>query len=233
VPFSPVKRLKVAEQIVSAIRGAIVKGQYEEGDSLPSERELATQFGVNRSSIREALLRLEAWGLVHIRQGGATRVRNVFYSAGVHILPYLIAPDGRIDAPLLADILSVRGMFLAWTAEQAALRASAQDVATLRSVVDQLGASESPTVAQQLDFDFFERLVKVSGNRVLTLFTNSLREIYLENSKTLLFLYQALPFDISMHRETVDAIERGDSDTAAAAMKQYAKIARLRGGTPQ
>ncbi|MCH9680221.1 MAG: GntR family transcriptional regulator [Deltaproteobacteria bacterium] len=218
--FERVKRLKVAEQVVGAIRGAIVRGQYQAGDTLPSERVLATQFGVNRSSVREALLRLEAWGLVHIKQGGATRVRDVFYSAGLHILPYLVAPDDRIDDKLLADVLAVRVMFLAWTAEHAATHATPDDVEQLRQTVAALDDATDAQTLQRLDFEFFEHLVAAGRNRVLTLFTNALREIYDVNREHMAFLYRE-SFDASHHRSAVDAIADGDGAAAARAMRAY------------
>jgi GntR family transcriptional repressor for pyruvate dehydrogenase complex len=218
--FERVKRLKVAEQVVGAIREAIVRGDYQEGDSLPSERELATQFGVNRSSVREAMLRLETWGLVRIKQGGATRVRNLLKGAGLQILPYLLAPGDQIDDALLDDILSVRVMFLAWTAERAAAAATPQDIKELEARVDQmLGVSDIERL-QTLDFAFFERMVQAGNNRVLALFTDVLHEIYGHNGEHLLFLY-AVPFDVSDHQRAVEAIAAGDQANAAAAMRAY------------
>ena len=219
--FERVRKLKVAEQVVGAIRDAIIRGHYKEGDPLPSERELASQFGVNRSSIREAMLRLETWGLVHIRQGGATRVRDALQGAGLHVLPYLVAPGNRLDASLLGDILSIRVMFLAWTAEQAAARATPDDVAALEALLgSRRGAADAERI-QAIDFEFFERLVAVGRNRVLTLFTNVLREIYGNNGEHLLFLYAQSPFDFSLHEQAVAAIAAGDTAGAAAAMRAY------------
>ena len=221
--FERVKRLKVAEQVVGAIREAIVAGKYREGDSLPSERDLAAQFGVNRSSIREALLRLEAWGLVQIKQGGATRVRDVFYSAGLQILPFLIAPDGELNEALVADIMSVRVMFLSWTAELAAKNATDEDIAELHKLVDKLQKARTVATIQRLDWAFFERLVEASRNRVLGLFTNALGDIYRRNTKHLRFLYPTTEFDTQHHEAAVAAIEAGDHLAAGAAMRAYAE----------
>lgn len=223
--FEPIKKLKVAEQVAGIIREAIVGGSYRKGDSLPSERELATQFGVNRSSIREALMRLEAWGLVDIKQGGATRVRDVFYSAGLQILPYLVAPNGRLDGELVGDILAVRAMLMAWTARLAAEHATDDDVAQLEEVLQRLDAATELSDIQRIDFEFFEGLVATSHNKVLSLFTNALRDIYRENASHLRFLYSARPFDLAPHRQAVEAIAAGDGDRAAAAMKAYGERA--------
>lgn len=219
--FEPIKKQKIAEQVAGAIRKAIVRGHYKPGDNLPSERDLAGQFGVNRSSIREALLRLEAWGVVKIRQGGGTKVRDVFYSAGLQILPYLLAPDGRIDGALLADVLAIRVMFLTWTAEQAAKNADDASVAELRAVLARLEAAKSARETLQEDFAFYEQLVVMADNKVMTLFVNAMREIYLHNSEHLIFIYAAQPFDTADHRRAVEAIAAGDEDAAGRAMKAY------------
>ncbi len=219
--FQPITKLKVADQVAASIRQAIVGGKYRSGDALPSERALAGQFGVNRSSIREALLRLEAWGLVQIRQGGATRVQDVFLDAGIHMLPYLLAPNGQVDFALLSDILSIRVMFLAWTGEQAALNAERADVDRLEALLVELEAAEDAPSAQRLDFEFFEQLVAMSRNRVMVLFVNALREIYRENAKYLLLLYRETPFDTTEHREALAAITAGDSAGAGKAMRAY------------
>jgi fatty acid metabolism transcriptional regulator FadR len=219
--FERVKRLKVAEQVVGAIREAIVAGKYREGDSLPSERDLAAQFGVNRSSIREALLRLEAWGLVQIKQGGATRVRDVFYSAGLQILPFLIAPDGELDKALVADIMSVRVMFLSWTAELAAKNATDEDIAALHELLGKLRDAHAVATIQRLDWAFFERLALASRNRVLGLFTNALGDIYRRNEKHLRFLYRTAELDTRHHEAAVAAIEARDALAAGRAMRAY------------
>jgi len=226
--FEPIKKLKVAEQVVGAIREAIVAGKYQEGDSLPSERELATQFGVNRSSIREAMLRLEAWGLVNIRQGGATRVRDLFYGAGLQVLPFLIAPNGKLDEDIVDDILPVRTMFLSWTAEIAANAARPEHVQRLDEMVDELEAAKSTAEIQRLDFAFFEGLVLAGDNRVLGLFTRVLGDIVNKNEAHLRFLYPSTRFDLRHHRATVEAISAGDAKAAGAAMRAYGDSAHER-----
>ncbi len=73
----PRARGGVADRLAASLRTSIVRGRLRPGDPLPSERELADQYEVNRSSVREAMKRLEAWGLVKIRHGGATRVERL------------------------------------------------------------------------------------------------------------------------------------------------------------
>src|SRR5260370_10465888 len=65
---------KLYQQIARAIAAAIVEGRYAPGDKLPSERELADEFGVSRPTIRDAMIALEFQGLVEARQGSGVYV---------------------------------------------------------------------------------------------------------------------------------------------------------------
>ncbi len=223
MPFQPVQRLKIAPQVAQAIRDAILQGQFQPGESLPSERHLAEEFGVNRSSVREAIHRLEAWGLVEVRQGGGTRVREYLRSAGLSLLPWLLAPGGVLDPTLLADLLELRGMILEWTAARAAQQSG--DLSEARQALDELEATSAPAARQRADFAFYEAMTHLTGNQVLELLSASVGKVYLENRELFEALYQQ-PVDTGPHRRTLDAIEAGDADAAAAAMAEYARLAR-------
>ena len=154
---------RIADRIAQKLRAAIVGGRLRPGDALPSERELASQYDVNRSSIREAMGRLETWGLVKIRHGGATRVSDFLMSAGLDLLPHLIELGGKVDPAILEDLHGIRGMLLGWCAEVAARKADASDVERLEALVAQLSDPKArPAVLQVLDYDFYQELVRIS-----------------------------------------------------------------------
>lgn len=221
--FSPIQRLKIADQVAHALRDAILGGRYGPGDPLPSERSLADQFGVNRSTIREGIHRLEAWGLVEVRQGGSTRVRDFLASAGLQLLPWLIAPGGRLDPGLLADLLELRVALLAWTAARAAERRSDASLAELSACLDRLDGAPSPQARGDADWDFFETQVAMTGNRVLALLSNAMRRVYDENAAIFGVVYAAEPFDTTPHHAALAAIARQDATAAADAMTAYGR----------
>ena len=225
--FSPVKRLKLAEQLAGSIRSAILQGRFGPGDTLPSERDLAGQFEVNRSSVREAILRLEAWGLVEVKQGGGTRVRDFLASAGLQVLPYLLAPAGELDAKLLRDLLEIRVMLLGWTASKAAQRSGGAPATALRDALRRLEQATDTRATQEADFDFFEELVELTDNQVLNLLANAVRQVYMQNAELFGTLYQR-PGDTQLHRDTLAAVESGDADAAREAMEAYGR--RFLGG---
>jgi GntR family transcriptional regulator, transcriptional repressor for pyruvate dehydrogenase complex len=230
IAFPPVRRLKVAQQVAEHLRDAILGGRIRPGDPLPSERELAEQLGVNRSSVREAVLRLESWGLVEIRQGGSTRVTDFLITAGFQLLPYLVAPEGRLDPNLLVDLLELRTMLLGWTAARAADRATPEDVARLRAALSALEAATDGETRQARDFDFFEALELATHNQVLGMLARAVRQVYMENGALFLALYQGDRFDCRHHREAVEAVGRGDGAGAARAMERHGQRAAGVGG---
>lgn len=71
-----IKAAKLSDVILEQLENMILEGSLAPGEKLPPERELAKQFEVSRPSLREAIQKLEARGLVTRRQGGGTYVKN-------------------------------------------------------------------------------------------------------------------------------------------------------------
>ena len=221
-------RGSVAERVASSLRTAIVAGRFRPGDPLPSERELADKYDVNRSSVREAMKRLEAWGLVKIKHGGTTRVSDFLLSAGLELLPHLVELGGVVDASVLRDLHELRAMILGWCAEQAAQKADPASLARLESLARQLADPKAkPSQLQELDYDFFETLVQITGNRLLLMFSNVVREVYLRGRERFVGLYAKGVFDARHHARAIEAIRRRDSTAAGIAMRSHAVTALL------
>ncbi len=221
--FKPIQRARITEQVAAAIREAILGGRFEAGDNLPGERDLAEQFGVNRSSIREAIQRLESWGLVAVRHGGGTRVVDLIASANLNLLPYLIAPSGQVDTKLLADLLDLRAMILDWVATRAATRAGPADLDALDALIASLERAGDVAERQARDFAFFEALVALTDNRVLALLTRALGRVYAQNRAVFERLYADPRFDVHAHREALAAMRGGDARAAGDAMRRQAE----------
>src|SRR5215475_4210004 len=79
--IEPVKSIRIYEEIVRQIKSMIAEGRLKSGDQLPPERDLAEKFVVSRTSVREALRALESLGLIEIRAGEGTFVREVSVEA--------------------------------------------------------------------------------------------------------------------------------------------------------
>lgn len=224
--MSSVPKKNVAEKIASALRSAIVKGRLQPGDALPSERELAEKYAVNRSSVREAMKRLEAWGLVKIRHGGATRVADLLLSSGLGLVPELIESGGELGRSVMRDVHEIRGLLLGWGAEQAALRADPSSIARLDDLARQLSEPKAKVqTLQQLDYEFFLELMAISGNQLLNLFGRVVRDVYFQGAERFAGLYRSDVFDPKNHRRAVTAIRERDPRAASDAMRAHAASA--------
>src|SRR5437870_9542061 len=88
--IAPVKSTRIYEEIVRQIKAMIAEGRLKSGDQLPPERDLAEKFLVSRTSVREALRALESVGLIEIRPGEGTFVREVSVDALVEPLALVL-----------------------------------------------------------------------------------------------------------------------------------------------
>src|SRR6187200_3432247 len=125
MPLQTVENRRLYRQIADQIAALIEKGEYEAGERLPPERDLAKQLGVSRPSVREALIALEVEGYVEVRVGSGVYVSGS--RAGV--APELPADSGPFEL--------IRARWLI-EAECAALAAKAATRAQVRAMEDAL-----------------------------------------------------------------------------------------------
>src|SRR5262249_11920502 len=128
----PLKKTRLAEEIADRIRALILDGTYPPGRPLPGERDLARRFGVGRGSVRDAFRVLETIGLIETRHGQGPFPREL--DVDRLVVPHASVLTHRSD--LQDELLDVRRMFEPAVARAAALRATAEDVATLDRIIE-------------------------------------------------------------------------------------------------
>src|SRR5260370_19440069 len=106
--LQPVNRRSVPEDVFEQIVAEVLSGEMQPGESLPSERQLAEVLGVSRPAVREALKRLTAAGLVEVRQGDATTVRDFRRHARLDLLPPFLIPASELDFSGVPNLLQTR-----------------------------------------------------------------------------------------------------------------------------
>ncbi len=173
--LKPVEKQRVAEEITEQLRSLILTGQYPPGSKLPPERELSKRLKVNRASLREALKKLEHLGLVRIRQGDGTRVTELHGDRRdrARATP---AADRRRQArhdPRPARVPS----HLRARDGASSRRARGKDsVAKMRAVADRADAAATTLELFELDFEFYVALAQLTGNQVMLLLINTVRD---------------------------------------------------------
>lgn len=166
VEFEPLVPQPAYGRVATAIEQRILDRRLRPGDLLPTESDLARQFGVNRSTVREALRRLESGGLVG-RDAGAKRLRVTH--------PAHADTASRLSRALALDevtFIELWEAMLAIAPRTAALAATHRTDDGPEQLAESIAAVESArsteaTVAAVVDF--FRRLAEHSGNKVLIL----------------------------------------------------------------
>ncbi|MCD0449788.1 GntR family transcriptional regulator [Actinocorallia sp. API 0066] len=213
----PIERASLSDGVFAALVEQILDGRVAAGAALPSERELAVAFGVNRHAVREALKRLQQAGLVRIAQGGRTRVRNWREHAELDLLAALAATGAVPAADLLHDISVMRRAVGADAAGWCARRATE---AELRAVVEAAAAyPERPIPLPELieiDLRFWTAVVDGSHNIAYRLGLNTLvaalAAIGMEHVTSLVAEMGAA----AAHRELAGLIAAREGDAARA-----------------
>ena len=162
--FEPIRREKPATVIVRQLRALIANGTLPPGSLLPPERDLAEQFGVSRSQVREALQRLEFFGVVQTFPQSGTRVASL----GGDALERLIANILDLDKNDIRALTETRATLETDCARYAALRAEADDVERLAAIMRRFEAEvEAGRSALEHDLAFHLAIAEMAGNAVM------------------------------------------------------------------
>ncbi|MGZ4489800.1 MAG: FadR/GntR family transcriptional regulator [Nocardioidaceae bacterium] len=209
--WSPVERRSVTDGVFEQILSDVVAGTLEPGAPLPSERRLAELLGVSRPVVREALQRMAQAGLVDVRHGGATTVRDFTRFAGLDLLPRLLFRDGDVDLAVVRSILEARLAVGPEVAALAAERGTTDMAQALGERLDLLVASEDPVAMQQHSLAFWDLVVDGADSVVFRLMFNSLRATYEPALEALAHVMEPEVRHVAAYRRLVAAITRRDT----------------------
>ena len=237
MPLQTVEPQRLYRQIAEQLRSLVAAGEFNVGQRLPAERDLAVQLGVSRPSVREALIALEVEGVIEVRTGSGIYVRASKSEAGKgRAGPLTLEPDADDVAPLEwgpLEVMHARGLIEPDMAALAAERATRSDVnaiaAGLRQMQQQARRGEVP---REGDEAFHLAIAQASGNGVLL----DTLERYWRARHGPLFERLGDYFEgpdswqvaITEHEAVLDAIRVRDSSQARRAMQRHIKQALKR-----
>lgn len=221
MPLQPVQRTSVSSAVFDQLSGEIVSGRIAAGESLPPERELTERLGVNRQAVREALQRLDQLGLVEIRHGGSTKVRDFRQVGGAELLVLLLlGQDGGLDAGVIRSIFELRAAIGADAARLCAARALPATVEALGGVVGEMQTAIDPAERLQLSERFWGLVVDGADNVAYRLLRNSLAQVYEPIRADVPGLIGSELTDTGGHRKVATAIARGQERNAEVAARR-------------
>jgi GntR family transcriptional regulator, transcriptional repressor for pyruvate dehydrogenase complex len=149
--YKKIKPKKIYEQVAEAIHDMIRSGKLKPGDKLESVQQLAANFRVGRSTIREALTSLKAMGLLEIRQGEGTYIKQF----ETEQIAYLVSTAILMNKEDIAHLLEVRKIIEIWTAYSAAQKRTDRDLLAMENALEEMRSSSGiEEHGEQADVNF-------------------------------------------------------------------------------
>lgn len=162
--FSEIKVRTPADKIIRQIRGLITSGQLNAGDKLPSERQLAEKFGIGRSYVRDAIQKLEFYGILKTMPQSGTVVAGM----GITALEGLITDVLEIEDTDFASLVETRVLIEIKSAMLAAERRTSNDIIALEKALKAYETKlEQEGEAIEEDLLFHLKIAEASNNKVL------------------------------------------------------------------
>lgn len=222
--YKIVRTSRLYEQIVQQVEESIHKAVLKPGDQLPPERELAQQFGVSRTAVREAVKALREKGLVEAYPGRGTFVTDGTSHAIRQSLDRMI----RIGQPEGSTYLAeVREILEPEIAALAATRGDAEDLASMHEAVSIMDKAKLDSDAFiEADLDFHLALAEAAGNPLILTLIDSIVGL-LREQRLRIFQVEGGPERGQYHHKRImEAVERHDPLGAREAMKAHLRQVR-------
>ena len=212
----------IQNSIIRGIKELINYKNLEPGDKLPSERMLSDKLGVSRSNVREAIQKLEFYGLLISKPQSGTFVANI----GVIALNGILDDILRLEDPDFKSLVETRILLELKTVRLAAMRRTKEDLIQLNEALQAYKFKvENGEDAVQEDLLFHLAIAKASGNSTMNTFMLIITPEILTNFEK----YHVCDSDLSQngiieHQDIYDAIFKQDVKLAKQKMKDHFSV---------
>jgi GntR family transcriptional repressor for pyruvate dehydrogenase complex len=199
----PYVKSSLSKFVIDRIVDSLIDGDIQVGERLPSETELSKGLGVGKSSVREAIKMLQALGVVEVRQGEGTFIRNKVLSDHTNFLLFQLV----FEQSDFKDFMEVRKIFEMGSAELIINNADEEDLIKIKKALKEFHENLTP----ENDAAFHIAVLSATHNKYIIRFAKTIYRMFLgvtrRDQKTMdskLLYYQ--------HDETYDAIKKKDLD---------------------
>lgn len=220
--YTPVKRYeKLSNQVAEQITNMILSGALQTGDRLPAERELCATFGVSRTVIREAISIVKAKGLIESNGRNGTSVRTLQGADVANSIGMLITLQGH--PATVEDLMEVRRALEMQTARLAAERATEEDIAEMKRILQRMEESEhDPETYPENDLKFHFALATATHNPLFLILLDPLNDALLEGIKLASQLEGVPEEGYQFHRRILEKVIARDG--RGASQEMYAHL---------
>lgn len=218
--FMKVTRVKLSDQVANELQTMILNNEFEAGAKLPVENELAKMFSVSRITVREAISKLRMIGIIDVRQGEGTFVKELAPESFMKpLLPMLMM--GKKD---IQDVFEVRMLVECKNAQLAAANATPAELARVKKCLDKMdeyAMAGDLDLYNQCDAEFHFLVAQCSHNQVLITIQELLMEMVKRAIELTIQPPNALASSILFHRKIYEALKSHDPDAAFELMQKH------------
>ena len=211
-----IKRSTLSEDVISRIKYMIENNDIKPGEKFPAERELASMFGVGRSSVREALRVLQTIGALDRRQGIGTYLN-------IEAKQSLKRADFTVEKYTFMEMAEARKIIEVQSVEVAALRADAADIRAMETACrkhTQMARSDLLSEITVLDYNFHRAVAQGTHNSLLLGMFDILKGILISSNYAVL-TKERVAEAVSYHRQIVLAIKAHNRQRAKKIMEEH------------
>lgn len=217
--ISGVRRWSLSDELTRQVLSLIRSKNLGPGDRLPSVRALAERSSVATPTMREALRRLQANGVVQMRHGSGVYVRN-----GQERIVLANPNHGELEPGTILDLLESRLLIEPQLTALAAESVNDSQLAEIEQHLEEaercLGGEDDDEL-HRANMDFHRAIANFSGNSVLSQILEALIELYSFEQRVILTIYDDRSRDHREHREILAAIRSGNAERARELMRQH------------
>jgi len=222
--YKIVQSSRLYEQIVEQIEQSVQKGDLKPGDQLPAERELAEQFGVSRTAVREAVKALREKGLVEAYPGKGTFITSGSSNPMRQSLDRMMR-SAQVDAT--SSLVEVREILEPEIAALAAVRATEENLNSLREAVAVMDAAKrDPDAYIEADLDFHLELAEAAANPLILSLIDSIIGVLREQRMRIFEVDGGPDRGQYHHKKILEAVEHQDAPGAREAMRAHLRQVR-------
>ena len=222
--IDPIQSISLKDACIRKIEGLILSGELAPGERLPSERDLAVRLGISRPVLHQAIVALDAKGLVRIQPRHGVFVCDFKRDGSMALLMTLMQhEDGVYQPQLLSSLIQARLHIETETARLAALNRTDADLIEFQSLLkerENLASNKIPALVEY-DFNLHQLIAAASGNLMYALILNSLKHVHTNLAGA---FYRAFPDGkvaeelITFHQSLYQAIADQNAHQAAQIM---------------
>jgi GntR family transcriptional repressor for pyruvate dehydrogenase complex len=210
--FTAIQRPSAVEDVIQTIQQALIRGDLQPGQRLPSEAKLVQQLGVGRGTIREATKMLSAMGVVESRQGDGTYICDKITPKVINPLLFTVL----VESKNVEDLYEFRRMVDVGYSTLAAEKATDEDFERMEALIAVMAAYREVAERDiealvEMDFKFHLAILEATQNPLMIKVGQMIMEMFRQTIRQSLSTIGGVRWTVSQHRRLLEALRSRDA----------------------